>query len=122
MTEADFFTWMASYKIRFLGPGENYDFVLTWKPDILKLDLADAMEAIADVGRSAIPQAHFPRQHLPLIIDFAEERAHRRSKWQDPLAGQRPTVPTTRWNRWMLEHGVITKNEFNRRERAKEGV
>ncbi len=123
MTEPQFFEWMAAYKRRFLGPSEHDVFIFEWKPDVLKLELADALEAIGDIGRDPRPEANFPRQHLRLLLEYADQRQTERER-----ANLKPFVwpetnppPCEAWDQTLLNRGIITKAEFNKRrkERAK---
>jgi hypothetical protein len=119
MIDDDYEKFVDRYRKLRLGT-MDFAFVLLWRRQLERFELQDLLDAVDSI--TADPRAKFPINDLPLILEFAEERVARRATWKDPLAGQKPALPTTRWNRWMLEHGVISKQEFNRRERAKEPV
>ena len=123
MTDKEFDDWTAKYRKRFLGPGENFDFVLTWQQQILPLVFADAIEAIADVAIDARDEARFPRQHLRLIVEYANGRKAARERTQrKPIAwGPRPPAPES-WDRKLLELGIIKRKEFDRRQAARKGI
>lgn len=121
MTDDDFFEWMARYKKRFLGPGEKDEFVYEWKPDVLKLNFTDAIEALADVAKDANDEARFPRQHLRLLLEYAAVRRAKRLG----ISNQKPWGPrpssSELWDRRMLEIGAIETEEFNRRQAERKG-
>jgi hypothetical protein len=120
MNDANFAAFVEKYRLLRLG-SMDYLFLLAWRPRLDQFEAADLTAAVDDVA--ADPRAGFPLNDLPLLIEYASTRAaSRRPGWKDPFAEEKTPELTTDWNRRMVENGVITKKEFDRRERAKERI
>lgn len=121
MTSDEFARWMAKYKKRFLGPGENDDFVLEWRAQLLLCDFADAVAAIADVGADLRERSGFPRQHLPLLLEYADQRQRDRQAKENqlkPWPKENPP-PGEAWDNGLLKRGIIDQKEYNRRRKGR---
>jgi hypothetical protein len=117
-------TWKTRYRKRFLGPGENSEFLEMWEDELLKRSFADADEAIGDVALDPRDEARFPRQHLRILIEHADLRAADRKRKQKHAApkppADEPKQPAAKtWNEAMLRLGAIDRKEFDRRERER---
>jgi hypothetical protein len=116
MSDDDFGKLVERYRKLRLGT-IDFSFVLLWRRQLDRFELQDLLDAVDSLA--ADPRAKFPINDLPAILEFVQERAARREKWKDPLAGQPSPVLSTRWNEFMLSRGLITKQEFDRRERER---
>jgi hypothetical protein len=123
MTEKQLTDWTVAYRKRFLGPGENFDFVTTWDTVLLGLDFADALAAIEAVALDPRDAANFPRQHLRLLVEHANARRDERERAARKIKpwGNRPKTSES-WDRRMLEIGTIDEKEFKRRQAERKKV
>lgn len=123
MNAGQFAEWVNVYRKRFLGPGENFDFVLEWRRDIEGLDFNDAAAAIRDVALDSRDEARFPRQHLRLLLEYADlRRAEREAASRPKKRWGPPPASTEAWDREMLRVGAIEPDEFARRQAARNGA
>ena len=118
MTDTEYEFFMEHYRKLRLG-SMAVEFVILWRKQRERFELADLLEAVDLVA--ADPRAKFPLNDLPLLTEHAQDEADaRKPGWIDPFKGQPAPVQGTPWNQMMLSKGLITRNEFNKRERAKE--
>lgn len=117
MTDTAYAEFIERYRQLRLGT-MDVAFVLLWRD---KLDHFTPQTLLdAAVNLSADPRAGFPLNDLPLLIEHAKAIvAESQPLWQNPFAGKEPPIQSTRWNQFMLEKGIITKAELNRREKAR---
>lgn len=116
MSTEEFDKWVVAYKRRFLGPGEHWEFILEWQRQLEPLAFDDAVEVIADVAVDPRAEARFPRQHLRLIIEHANQRRESREVVNRPKHVWSPKpLPPESWDRRMLAMGLIDETEFERR-------
>lgn len=120
MTNDDYSRFVKKYVTMRVGAAMDIEFVIAWRPKLDHVAIDDLLGAVEDLA--ADPEAKFPLNDLPLLLSHIEERQYkRRPRFKDPINGlPKLPPPSTAWNKTMLESGVITKSEFNRRERERE--
>ena len=115
--DVDFEAFTNRYRALRLG-SMDFEFVILWRSKLERFALDVLIAAVDDL--TADSRAGFPLNDLPILIEHAEANEDRRKPgWKDPLAGEQPPKLSSAWNRFMVEHGVITKKEFAKREKER---
>lgn len=124
MTQDEWTVWVKRYIDALVGPKHDRDFIdEDFKAKVMARDFSDMVGSISDFRANPnLPdEARWPRNHLALLLEYADIRAAaRKPKWSDPLKGQPAPQTCSPWNKWMLERGIISKSEFAKRERPKD--
>ena len=121
MVEREWFVWLERYVKRFLAENESRDFIDDhWKKMVMALDFEDAIGAIGDVALDAQKDARFPRHHLHLLLENANERKRKRLPRNPPPQYAKTDEADEAWDKGMFKLGRISKREFDKRQRVRE--
>lgn len=118
MTDIEYSNFVQHYRDIRLGRALDFEFVMKWRRKIEEHRPAFSVEdlKLAAEDIAADSQAKFPMNDLPLLLEYAEENQRRRMPREFPELPPRMESDSV-WDKWMLDKGVISKREFQKRQK-----